>query len=1650
MKAVRTSNERCNHRKPTRPALRQSDAHGVRAAIAVAVGLGCAAESLGTVGPPVKIKVPETIQPAISGQEYTATIQVLIGRVGLLDDFALTGEGWTIVESNAPNQHQAQAGEAIDLTFKAVPADANRPLRVSLTWNGRRVSRTLRLSQAYFEQMERSGPLQRVDVAPDGSVQPVGNGGYTPAETDGPAAPQDGDQPEDGGAGGDPPEGGSITLHLRGRLGYTRAAMSGQPAMFVGADHVLFEVKDSDTGPDETIVSGFTDQNGFFDVFVSWDDCDIFGCDDPDLYVRFETDTDIVNVQEDNLLECDYSWSTEDNTIEDFTGTFVDFGTVQPANAVQHPALHINNSVVRAWRFVLTRDGTDIEELDVQWPDDEGTFYNPTFEEIHVGTDEHWNEGTITHEYGHHFQENYSASGDFDYCNGVCDTPDCTHCVWCPESTVVAMLEGWPDWFAGVVNRSYPADYGITPLSINDNRWIQDPLSNCDGGLSTNPLATEGFLGALCRDIEDPDQDNHNSDTIRDELCLGVEAIFQVVRLDQPTTSTAFIAAFRARFPQFNDRYVRTALNVDPSYASFGHSCCATGGPGCANLSVQSCVCATDPFCCNTQWDAQCVNEVTSLGCGGCAINNHGCCDSGNPGCSDATVRNCVCAQDPYCCNIYWDDVCVVAVNALGCGSCTGNHACNVTGGPGCNDPTTMTCVCNVDPFCCTNSWDGQCVDEVSSLGCNSCGPIPHGCCVEGGPGCSNMTIQNCVCAQDSFCCNTAWDGICVDEVDAFGCGTCGGCGPGNPNSCYAATPNNTTGCSNPSCCNSVCAADAFCCATAWDSLCAEQAVELCAGCGSSNPSSCYASHAGTGCNQSSCCSTVCTADPFCCETQWDGACAAAAQSICPLPSVSFTGAPYSIGESGSATITVTLSNSFSLPVTISYAASNGTAVAGSDYTATGGMLTWTPGQTGPRTFTVAILPDTLDEANETINLTLSSPVNCTIASPNPTTLTITDDDGAPSVSFTGAPYTHAESGSQTVTVTISNVSGQTVSVNYATSNGSASAGADYTAASGTLTWLAGQTGPRTFTVPILTDSLDEADETVNLTLSAPVNCSISAPNPTTLTITDDDAPPVISFVGAPYTHTESGMQTVMVGLSGPSGLQVSVNFATSNGTATAGSDYSTTMGSFTWNPGVSSNFIFNIPILPDSLDEANETINVTLSSPVNGTIGAPNPTTVTITDDDAPPVVSFSGAAYTHAESGVQAVSVTISAASGLPVSVDFATSNGTAMAGSDYTAANGSLMWNPGQTAPMMFNVPILTDTCDEPNETVNLTLSGASNCTIGTPNPTTITITDDDAQPTVAFVGAPYTHAESGMQTVTVSLTGCSSQTVTINYATSNGTATAGQDYTAASGTLTWLPGQTGNRTFDVLITSDMTDEPDETVNLTLSGAVNTLITGTNPTTLTILDDDVPGMVTLVSANPPLADANPHQPGQPFRDVLDTGTTNPLTAGIGGVGTINQGPIQYSPILVTFSGTPTPALAAANIAVTCTGGVCPLVTGVTGAGAGPYSITLDRPIPPGHCTTLMFSGSNFAPNTRVQYRSQPGNVSLDSTTNTQDMLTQVQSLNNGMANMAANLARYNVNRSAGANPVNTQDLLRLIQLLNGTNTTQAFNGATVAACP
>ncbi|HZY42098.1 MAG TPA: Calx-beta domain-containing protein, partial [Anaerolineae bacterium] len=332
-------------------------------------------------------------------------------------------------------------------------------------------------------------------------------------------------------------------------------------------------------------------------------------------------------------------------------------------------------------------------------------------------------------------------------------------------------------------------------------------------------------------------------------------------------------------------------------------------------------------------------------------------------------------------------------------------------------------------------------------------------------------------------------------------------------------------------------------------------------------------------------------------------------------PGVALSSATYSANESaGVVPITVTLNQAAPYVVTVAYATSNGTAIAPGDYASATGTVTFTPGVT-QSTFNVAIVNEALVENSEIFNVTLSNPSGATLGAPTSTTITIIDND-LPAVQFSSAAYAVAEnSGSQPITVTLEQAAPFTVTVVYATSNGTATAPGDYVAATDTLTFTPGVT-QLAFSVSIVNDALIENNETFSVTLSNPGSATLGSPASALVTIVDDDQPK-IQFSAATYAASESSSTALItVTLDQPAAITVTVHFATSDGTATAGSDYTLTSGTLTIIPGLSA-ATFSVPILDDAQFEAPEALNLTLSAPINATLGALTQATLSISDND-------------------------------------------------------------------------------------------------------------------------------------------------------------------------------------------------------------------------------------------------------------------------------------------------------------------------------------------------------------------------------------------------------------------------------------------------
>jgi hypothetical protein len=221
-------------------------------------------------------------------------------------------------------------------------------------------------------------------------------------------------------------------------------------------------------------------------------------------------------------------------------------------------------------------------------------------------------------------------------------------------------------------------------------------------------------------------------------------------------------------------------------------------------------------------------------------------------------------------------------------------------------------------------------------------------------------------------------------------------------------------------------------------------------------------------------------------------------------------------------------------------------------------------------------------------------------------------------------------------------------------------------------------------------------------------------------------------------------------------------------------------------------------------------------------------------------PTLSINDVALDEGASGSRAAvfTVTLSAASSQTVTVAYATANGTATAGSDYSAASGTLSFAPGETAKTV-SVAVAGDSVIEPSETFTVGLSGATNATIARPTGTG-TIRNDDF-PALSINDVSLAEGNSGTTNavLTVSLSAAAPFAVSVNYATANGTATAGSDYAAQTGTLTFTPGQT-SKTISIAVNGDTSAESDETLFVNLSNAVGATITD-GQGRVTITNDD-----------------------------------------------------------------------------------------------------------------------------------------------------------------------------------------------------------------
>jgi hypothetical protein len=538
------------------------------------------------------------------------------------------------------------------------------------------------------------------------------------------------------------------------------------------------------------------------------------------------------------------------------------------------------------------------------------------------------------------------------------------------------------------------------------------------------------------------------------------------------------------------------------------------------------------------------------------------------------------------------------------------------------------------------------------------------------------------------------------------------------------------------------------------------------------------------------------------------------------VPGVAFEAAEYSVMQGGRAIVAVERTGPVTSPASVHYATSPGTAVPGTNYTDSEGVLTFAAG-VRRRTFTVQALSETADEGDTTVLLRLSSPTGGPVlGTPSTAVLRIRDRDVAGMLQFSLASYTVQESSGQaTIKVLRSGGAAGGVTVHYATSNGSAVAPKDYTGRAGTLTFDARELY-RTFSVPIAGTG-PKGDLTVNLALSNPSGgASLGSRSTAVLVIQSGQAE--LQFDRPTYVVGETGTRaTITVKRTGPTGPQVTVDYATADGTAKAGEgDYTPNSGTLTFGPGVRSR-IFTVLVSEDALLEGDETVNLFLRSPqprAGAFLGVQRSAVLTIRT--ANPQVQFSKSEFSVSEAASRAfITVVRRPPTKLAVTVEYFTARGTAVAGTDYLSTSGTLTLASGVTSAR-FPVELLHDTAQQGTRTVKLALRSPSNgALLGTPATAVLSIGDIDVAGKVQFAGADFSVSEIGpLATITVTRTGGTASGVTVHYATSDGTGRAWRNYQPTSGTLTFDDSET-SKTFTVMVLDDGAADGNKTVNLTL---------------------------------------------------------------------------------------------------------------------------------------------------------------------------------------------------------------------------------------
>jgi hypothetical protein len=413
------------------------------------------------------------------------------------------------------------------------------------------------------------------------------------------------------------------------------------------------------------------------------------------------------------------------------------------------------------------------------------------------------------------------------------------------------------------------------------------------------------------------------------------------------------------------------------------------------------------------------------------------------------------------------------------------------------------------------------------------------------------------------------------------------------------------------------------------------------------------------------------------------------------------------------------------------------------------------------------------------------------------------------------------------------------VTVDFSTTAGTATAPDDYGSVAGTATIAAGTTAT-SLSISIVNDIIDELDEQFTVELSNASGEAVIVDGSATVTILDNDVPSL--SIGDETVDEATGSVTLTVASDIAPAMDVTVDFSTTAGTATAPDDYGSVAGTATIAAGTTATSL-SISIVNDALDELDEQFTVELSNASGEAVIVDSNATVTILDDDPGPSLSIADVSVSE-DAANATLTVTQDSPSGLDVTVDYATSDGTATAPDDYVAGSGTAAIPAGATSATI-TVPIIDDALDEVDETFTVTLSNPTGGGIIAVGTATVTIVDDDVP--MLSIGDVTVDEADGEAVLTISSDIVPLTDIGVGYGTVDGTAIAPDDYKATVGSATIAAGTT-SATVSVPVVYDGDDETNETFSVRIMWTSGETLLGDHRATVTILDDPTPKLPAI----------------------------------------------------------------------------------------------------------------------------------------------------------------------------------------------------------